>query len=511
MSLVYRCLYGEPSSPRWSPLREGLLTVNKAWLGGTGDEAWHPERVAAFRTAALAFLKENLPEGQLRYASGHGDEEAYHIHFVVAVWHERVTVNRGRQFLLQPSLNPLLANYEHAQTIAGEAFAHLGITRGERRAEAQRAAKAAGEPVPETPQHIPPSKWRARQRELAQRDANRITNAAAERADTIIEDGRTLARTTMRKSRKRAIKEARVRKEKAAREVADQARRKDALAREAAQTRRAADAAQQEKAAAEATIIALAHKTTAYLDRAKAAEEQWRAVKAACALEDRNLQNVRAAHAQADTARRQVQEETAAEIITKDQAEAKARDARTSLMRTQTLASQAQAVAVAAEDQVALAKEQRKTEEEAMAQTTKRRKAEEARLESSRAEVAAAEARATDIERMVDTVEAGIDLIADSALRWTDDPPDEPRLIWGRGAPEDATERRQLLKRFRPAGSLIQRIAQMVAHTVRHVLATERQQLAEDAAYVAALRQDWDAEQQAKLDELSGNSGPDYG
>lgn len=412
---------------RHGPLREGILTVNKAWFGGSGHEAWDPERVAAFRTAALAFLKQNFPEGQLRYASGHGDEEAYHIHFVLAVWCERVTANRGRQVMLQASMNALLKDYEHAQDLAGEAFAHLGITRGERSAEARRAARAAGAEIPKKRRHIPPSKWRASQQAAGHEKAIEIINAAQSKAEAIVDQGRAAGEVAVRKSRKRAIKEARQRKEAATRAaaVAERHRKKE---------EQAAEAARRERNNAEATLGSI--------------------------------------------------EEKAANIVNAAQAEA------ATLRQVE---------------------EQRRAEEEVLARTAERRKAEEARLDSSRAKADAAETRAADVERVVDAVEAGIGLIANGALCWSDDAGDEPRLTWGRGAPEDAADRQQLLQRVRPAGSLIRRIAKLVARTVRRVLAAERRQLAKDAAFVAGLRADWEAEQQAKLDQLRGNSGPDSG
>lgn len=122
------------------PLREGILTVNKKWFGGTGHADWDPDKVALFKKTAMAFLRDHFPDGQLRYVSTHADEEAFHIHFVVVVWRERITANRGRQILLQASMNPLLSRYEHAQDLAGMAFADLGLVRGERRAEARRVS-----------------------------------------------------------------------------------------------------------------------------------------------------------------------------------------------------------------------------------------------------------------------------------------------------------------------------------------------------------------------------------
>ncbi|WP_237754663.1 plasmid recombination protein, partial [Leisingera sp. ANG1] len=183
------------------PLREGIFTVNKDWFGGAGLLEWDPERVSAFRKTAMSFLRENFPNGQLRYASAHVDEEAYHIHFVVAVWTEKPSANRGHQILLQASENPLIKSYEHAQDLAGEAFETIGITRGERRAEARRQARAEGKPLPEKRQHVPPSKWRAEERQKAQAEKKRILGDAQEEAKAAVENGRDLAKATVKKSR----------------------------------------------------------------------------------------------------------------------------------------------------------------------------------------------------------------------------------------------------------------------------------------------------------------------
>lgn len=168
------------------PLREGILTVNKQWFGGAAQGRWDPEKVDQFRARALDFLQESFPDGQLRYASGHVDEEAYHIHFVVAVWTEKQSANRGRQFLLQPSLNPLIASYENAQDIAGEAFAELGLVRGEKRAEAIRKAKAAGEAVPKRRRHIPPSVHRKMELLDAHVKAGRVRRRAVATAEAVV-------------------------------------------------------------------------------------------------------------------------------------------------------------------------------------------------------------------------------------------------------------------------------------------------------------------------------------
>ncbi|MFV1876104.1 hypothetical protein [Nioella sp.] len=207
-------------STRGGPLREGIITVNKLWFGGTGHEHWDPDRVEAFKQRATDFLLEHFPDGQLREVNIDEDEEALHIHFAVAVWVEKVSQNRGTQWLLQPSANRLLANYEYAQDLAGEAFVDLGIHRGERRAEAARQALAAGVEMPEPPRHVPPSDWRREQRRLALADRDRIREASRAEAEATVADGVALAKSVVKKSRKRAIAEAKARKAKADRQVA---------------------------------------------------------------------------------------------------------------------------------------------------------------------------------------------------------------------------------------------------------------------------------------------------
>ena len=71
---------------REGPLREGILTVNKRWFGGTGIEDWDPERVAMFLDRAVAFLEKHFPGGQLVEVESHVDEEAFHFHLMVVVW-----------------------------------------------------------------------------------------------------------------------------------------------------------------------------------------------------------------------------------------------------------------------------------------------------------------------------------------------------------------------------------------------------------------------------------------
>ncbi|MCC5993971.1 MAG: hypothetical protein JJT99_15780 [Rhodobacteraceae bacterium] len=197
------------------PLREGILTVNKLWFGGTGPDEWDPERVNQFVNRGVEFLQTHFPDGQLREVTVHVDEEAVHLHFAVAVWNEKVSQNRGCQRLLQPSFNPLLADYEHAQDLVGEAFLDLGIHRGERRAASARAARAAGLEGPSPREHVPPSKWRQEQRRKALQDRDRIRERAQADSEQTRTDARVTARSAVKKSRKRAIAEAKAQKEQA--------------------------------------------------------------------------------------------------------------------------------------------------------------------------------------------------------------------------------------------------------------------------------------------------------
>jgi len=226
------------------PLREGILTVNKAWFGGTGIGAWDEARVEAFLAAALDFLKLHFPGGQLRFVGSHSDEEAFHLHFVVAIWHARQTANRGRQVTLQPSANPLIANYEHAQDLAGAHFARIGLERGERRAEARREASAAGQEPPAPRRHVPPSEWRKAEIRRGKERAAALEERAEVAAQSVIEGARSAASTALRKSRKRAIKEARRRKD-AAERAAMRAEARRRVEEEAARkwVRRGAEAA----------------------------------------------------------------------------------------------------------------------------------------------------------------------------------------------------------------------------------------------------------------------------
>ncbi len=281
------------------PIRDGILTVNKAWFGGTGRDSWDQDRVAAFEARSLEFLHAHFPGTQLRHVSAHEDEEAYHIHFAVAVWVERTSKNKGHQFMLQPSANPLIRNYETAQTTVGEFFSELGLTRGERRAEARREARARGEEGPERRHHVPPSTWRAEQLrtgkeageaalQTSEKEAEKVIEVAKVEARRQIEEARELGAKTQRKSRKRAIKEAKARK-------AEVEKKAKALEVEQARLVRAkAEQAETEALLAQnaKTLVADSLKVAAKIDRArvevKELVQQKDGLEAACdALEGR--------------------------------------------------------------------------------------------------------------------------------------------------------------------------------------------------------------------------------
>ena len=180
-----------------------LVTVNKSWFGGSGVEEWDQGKVEDYREYAIAFLRTHFPDGQLLYVVSHSDEEAFHIHFVIATRDSKTTANRGEQIQLRAAANPILNSYEYAQDLAGEYFEQIGITRGERRVEARRQAKAEGSLVPERRHHTPPSEYREQERHKGQVDAEKIRRAAVEDC--------TIA---MKKTRKRASRSGRAARSK---------------------------------------------------------------------------------------------------------------------------------------------------------------------------------------------------------------------------------------------------------------------------------------------------------
>ncbi|TQS72247.1 hypothetical protein ERN12_00025 [Rhodobacteraceae bacterium] len=454
------------------PLREGILTVNKDWFGGSGQAQWDPERVKEFRRTAMKFLRRSFPGDQLRFASMHMDEEALHIHFVVVVWAEKPSINRGHQVLLQPSENPLLRNYELAQDMAGAAFAKIGITRGQRRAEARRRARAEDKPLPDRRRHVPPSEWRAEERRKAQEEKKRLLGAAEEAAKATLEDGRDLAKAAVKKSRKRAIKEAQARKKRAAQEIAEAIRLRDAAGKEALQFEKAAAAASSRKMGIEAEVGALEPLVKGYEERAEKALEKF----------------------QAKVAERKVEEEKLARINREAE---EGKQGLADLRRRECgLVAEVQSL------------EQHRAQEAAACITAQSaRQVEEQKLEDGVTQV---QLKVAEAEIISEAVEAGLELVAEGALLWQEEATDRKAgLVWGAAAPKTGDLRAEKRKQIHPAMGMVTRIAQLVARTVKRALAKERQKLQDDAEYVRGLREQWEPEAQARLAQIS--QGTDAG
>ena len=231
----------------------------------------------------------------------------------------------------------MIASYEHAQNLAGEAFSDLGITRGKRDAEARRAAKRAGEPVPEKRRHVPPSAWRAEQRTQAKAEAKQIKQAADAMAGVIVEDALSLAKATVRKSRKRAIKEAKARKQALAREVAAETRRLDAMSAAALQKTAAATAAEVDMRAAQAKITASAEKLITQTEKA---QEDVNRLRAERTMEMEKLQATQAERAEQEVASDRAKEDIEEITLKTEKASARLQGATADLERAQAEAGQ---------------------------------------------------------------------------------------------------------------------------------------------------------------------------
>lgn len=494
-------LQAEGESDPWrrcsgGPLREGILTVNKEWFGGTGQAEWDAEKVAAFKKTAMEFLLRHFPEGQLRYANAHHDEEAFHIHFVAAVWTEKVTANRGRQVLLQASMNPLLKNYEHAQDLAGEAFATLGIARGERRAEARRVAKEAGEDVPKKRRHIPPSEWRADQQAAGHEKSSEIMDAAQSRAKEMIDDGRTVGKATIRKSRKRAIKEARRRKEAATREVA-------AAERHRKEEERAADAARKARADAEAALVTIEEKSANSVEAAHVATATLQKVRAETGVEVEKLQGVKTEIINAEKGLTDVQAEIETASLRRDQVTAEVVTQGENLDRLKALAKKETKDLAATSKQVQSLKSERQAERQALDGVKKKREVAKSELADIEAKVVTAEAKLSKAEALMKALTEGIDMLGSAVLRWITAPnPSEEKLGWGPNAPKTKDERKRIETRMRPVMPKLVPLAQSIRRTIDETLSRERAEIAADAAYVLEQRETLEAEQRAELTRI---------
>ena len=171
---VERRLVEGPKQPwratRHGPMREVILTVNKYWLDGDavffGDN--QGQREEDFGSRAITWLKKNFGDDVI-HARADRDVAAYHIHAVImpratveiAKPKAKIPTATATRQMLQPSIHPLIKDYEAAQDSVGQWFSDLGLVRGERRAAAIREARENGEEPPKRRYHAKTWKWRA--------------------------------------------------------------------------------------------------------------------------------------------------------------------------------------------------------------------------------------------------------------------------------------------------------------------------------------------------------------
>ncbi|WP_278921638.1 plasmid recombination protein [Pseudophaeobacter profundi] len=148
---------------RHGPLREVILTANKDWFEETEDNSqlFSTVREKQFEERAIAWLKENFGDDVI-HARADTDEQAYHIHAVIM---PRATVHKyGVDCqVLQPSVHPLIKDYEAAQDSVGKWFSDIGLVRGEARKQAIRDALNNGKAPPKKRRHVRPAEWRAQE------------------------------------------------------------------------------------------------------------------------------------------------------------------------------------------------------------------------------------------------------------------------------------------------------------------------------------------------------------
>lgn len=174
------------------PIREMIVTAHKEYFfaddmsdaddllttygigedGRTIVNVLSNKKIEAFEAASLEFFDTYFP-GSVRHLRLDLDEEAPHFHAVIFETVEKMNKARGSQTLVQPSANPLIADYELAQDVAGEHFSRIGLVRGAKRAEATRGAKEADLPIPDSARHVSPREYRdARARAIRQKETS---------------------------------------------------------------------------------------------------------------------------------------------------------------------------------------------------------------------------------------------------------------------------------------------------------------------------------------------------
>ena len=193
---------------RHGPMREVILTANKAWFADI-DDIDDTENVIdlrgrqkRFEKCAVAWLKANFGEDVI-HARADNDEAAYHIHAVIMP-RAIVEIKGAKRSMLQPSIHPLIKDYEAAQDSVGVWFSDIGLRRGERRRQAFLDAVKAGKEPPEKRVHVRTAKWRreedirlATERRALDENTRRLV-AREEEADAVIAVADGIATGVMR-------------------------------------------------------------------------------------------------------------------------------------------------------------------------------------------------------------------------------------------------------------------------------------------------------------------------
>jgi hypothetical protein len=137
-----------------------VLTANNKHFEGDMPGFPSAEKEDAFRRAAMKFLQDQF--GQACVAAwSDSDEEAFHVHFVVAPWVVTESKQAGKQRRIEPSSIPVVKSYEAGHDIAAEYFAGAGLVRGDKKAQRRRDAFASEAECELPAQNTPCHEWRA--------------------------------------------------------------------------------------------------------------------------------------------------------------------------------------------------------------------------------------------------------------------------------------------------------------------------------------------------------------
>lgn len=171
------------------PMRELILTAHHNWFDGDVETflgADSNERIEEFQACAVSFLRYHFGADVIE-AHADLDEHTFHIHAVIM---PRATVTMTRKGkviatrrMLQPSIHPLIEDYEKAQDAAGFWFSSVGLVREERRKQAWRDALALDKTPPPKAYHKKTRVWREEQDIQRARKAKALKKSEAELDD----------------------------------------------------------------------------------------------------------------------------------------------------------------------------------------------------------------------------------------------------------------------------------------------------------------------------------------